>query len=183
MGARALPLRRDGAARVILACPDTPRGLRDIALVTVMREGMLRAAEAAALTWRDILPETDGTAVVSIRRSKTNPHGLRVESVTVSQLCVGRLLAWQRHAPRGPVFGLSPRSVAEVVRRAGERAGIEGLSGHSCRRGAAQDMARDGCTAPQLMARGRWQRMDSAQRYIAEVVAELGREVPPSVIV
>ena len=183
MGARALPLRRHDAVRVIAACPDSARGLRDAAMVSLMREGMLRAAEAAALVWRDVLAETDGTAVVVIARSKTNPNGIRAESVTISAVCVARLDAWRPHAPRSSVFGLSDRSIAAVLASAGRRAGIEGLSGHSCRRGAAQDMARDGAPAPEIMARGRWRRMESAQRYIAEVVAELGRDVPESVIV
>ena len=185
MGARALPLRRHGAAAVIAACGDDPLGRRDAALVTLMREAMLRGCEAAALVWRDIqtAEAADHAAVVAIRRSKTNTRGTRAEAATISAVALHRLELWQPHAPAGSVFGIAARSVAYVVAAAGRRAGIEGLSGHSCRRGAAQDLAVAGFSAAVIRARGRWASLDSAQRYIEEIGGELGRPVPEAVIV
>ena len=163
----AVPLRRDAARRVLDACPQTPAGLRDAALVSVMRVAMLRGVEAAALEWADI-DILDGKGAVTIRRSKTDRDGRRRIAVSISPSCLDRLDAWRPHAPDTTVFGLSSRSIAYVLRRAGERAGVNGLSGHSCRRGAAQDMALAGESAERLMARGRWTRMATAQRYINE---------------
>lgn len=179
----AVPLRRDDAVRVLEACPDSPAGLRDAALISLMREAMLRGIEAAALEWGDIDVLGDGWAAVMIRRSKTDPNGRHRLAVSVSPRCLGRLDAWRPHAPETAVFGLSARSIAYVIRRAGERAGVDGLSGHSCRRGAAQDMALAGESAERLMARGRWRRLATAQRYINETVPELARDVPDAVIV
>jgi len=185
MGARALPLRRLEAGLVLAACGQDRRGLRDAALITVMREGMLRAIEAAALVWRDVQQATadDHAAVIAIRRSKTNTRGTRAEAVTISTVALYRLDAWRPHAPAESVFGLSPRSVANVVAAACARAGVEGMSGHSCRRGMAQDLAAAGVSAAVIQARGRWASLDSAQRYIAEIGGELGRPVPDAVIV
>lgn len=180
MGARAVALLRDDAARVLAACPDTPAGRRDAALVTVMREAMLRGIEASALAWDDITCPNGGPTLVTIRRSKTNPFAVALD---VSDRCVARLDAWRPHAPELLVFGLSVRSIGYVIRRAGERAGVPGLSAHSCRRGAAQDMALADIPAERIMARGRWRKMTTAQRYIDETVPMLARGVPDSVLV
>ena len=51
------------------------RGDLDIALISLMRDAMLRVSEAATLTWRDIEIEADGTGRLLIRRSKTDPEG------------------------------------------------------------------------------------------------------------
>ena len=51
------------------------RGNVDIALIGIMRDALLRASEAAALTWSDIQAERDGTGRLLIRRSKTDPEG------------------------------------------------------------------------------------------------------------
>lgn len=179
----AVPLRRADAVRVLAACDDSPAGLRDAALISTMREAMLRGIEAAALEWSDIDVMATGWGAVVIRRSKTDPDGRHRLAVSVSPRCLQRLDLWRPHAPPVAMFGLSARSIAYVIRRAGERAGVEGLSGHSCRRGAAQDMALAGESAERLMARGRWKRMATAQRYINETVPELARDVPDAVIV
>ena len=51
------------------------RGNLDIALISLMRDAMLRVSEAAVLTWSDIVSEADGTGRLLIRRSKTDAEG------------------------------------------------------------------------------------------------------------
>ncbi len=51
------------------------RGNLDVALISLMRDAMLRVSEAAALTWGDIVAEVDGTGRLLIRRSKTDAEG------------------------------------------------------------------------------------------------------------
>ena len=51
------------------------RGLKDIALASLMRDGMLRRSEAASLTWGDLLEEGDGTGRLTVARSKTDQEG------------------------------------------------------------------------------------------------------------
>ena len=53
----------------------THRGRVDLALISLMRDALLRVSEAAALTWADIGAEPDGTGRLLIRRSKTDPEG------------------------------------------------------------------------------------------------------------
>ena len=51
------------------------RGSVDMALISLMRDALLRVSEAAALTWGDIVAEPNGTGRLQIRRSKTDPEG------------------------------------------------------------------------------------------------------------
>ena len=51
------------------------RGDLDIALISVMRDALLRRSEAIGLTWGDVELQDDGTSLVTIRRSKTDQTG------------------------------------------------------------------------------------------------------------
>ena len=49
------------------------RGQKDIALISLMRDGMLRRSEAAGLTWGDLVDEGDGTGRLTVARSEDRP--------------------------------------------------------------------------------------------------------------
>ena len=48
------------------------RGLVDVALASVMRDGLLRVSEAAALRWGDVELAGDGSGRIRIPESKTD---------------------------------------------------------------------------------------------------------------
>ena len=50
------------------------RGLQDIAIASVLRDGLLRVSEAAELRWGDVELHEDGAALLHVRRSKTDPE-------------------------------------------------------------------------------------------------------------
>ena len=50
------------------------RGLADSALCAALFYGGLRRSEAAALAWGDVEPEADGSGLLTVRRSKTDPE-------------------------------------------------------------------------------------------------------------
>ena len=50
------------------------RGAVDLAIIGVMAYGGLRRSEAVALTWSDVEFWPDGTARITIRRSKNQPE-------------------------------------------------------------------------------------------------------------
>ena len=52
----------------------------DLALLSVLRDGLLRRSEAAALTWGDVELRENGSALINVRRSKTDPEA---EGVTL----------------------------------------------------------------------------------------------------
>lgn len=85
---RARPLEIEELRQVVAACPDTPKGRRDRALLLVGFAGGFRRSELSGLDWG---PDGDGTAYVEfvpeglrirLKRSKTNQTG-ELEEVAI----------------------------------------------------------------------------------------------------
>ena len=143
------------------------RGLKDIALASLMRDGMLRRSETASLTWGDLVEQEDGTGRLTVARSKTDQEGegvvLFVSTVTMESLKAIR-------PPEGDdgdsLFGLSAEQIGRRISSAALAAGLgRGFTGHSARVGMAQDLARTGTELPALMTAGRWQSPTMPARY------------------
>ena len=149
--------RRGRGGRMERAETALRRGRADIAIMSLMRDALLRVSEAAAIRWEDIEEEEDGTGRLLIRRSKTDGEG-KGAVVFVSAPTM-RSLEPIRHGASGEdgVFGLRPRQISMRIKQAARAAGLgEGFSGHSPRVGMARDLARDGAELPRLMTAGRW---------------------------
>ena len=143
------------------------RSLVDIALISLMRDGMLRRSEAESLVWGDLAVESDGTGRLIVIRSKTDPEGegavLFVSAPTMEAL---RAIRQSVPVDGDSIFGLSDDQIARRVKAAAEAAGLgEGFTGHSARVGMAQDLARAGTELPALMTAGRWQSPTMPARY------------------
>ena len=151
------------------------RGNVDVALISLMRDAMLRVSEAAALTWADILPQPDGTGRLLIRRSKTDPEGEGV-IVFLSAPTMGRLAAIRNGAVAGAtVFGLHRSQMTKRIKQAAWAAGLgAGFSGHSPRVGMARDLARAGVELPRLMTAGRWRSPNMPALYTRNETAGKG---------
>ena len=145
------------------------RGRMDLALLSVLRDGLLRRSEAAALTWGDIEIRENGTALITVRRSKTDPTAEGVTLFIGQQ--AGEALQAIRPAdelldPRAKVFGLSPQQIGRRVKAAAQAASLgEAFTGHSGRVGMAQDLAKTGAELPALMNAGRWKSSTMPARY------------------
>lgn len=135
------------------------RGNVDIALVTVMRDALLRRSEAAALRWGDIEFRDDGTGRVLIRRSKGDPEG-EGKVVFLGEAAVKALKAIRAEDADqiDRVFGLrSGRAISMRIAAAAKAAGLEGhFSGHSPRVGMARDLAASGESLVAIQDSGRW---------------------------
>ena len=153
----------------------TRRGNLDIAVIRLMRDAMLRISEAAALIWRDIGTEPDGTGRLLIRRSKTDVAGEgAVAFVSVPTMESLRLIR-EGAVDTGSVFGLQPNQIAMRIKKAAEAAGLgDGFSGHSPRVGMARDLARAGIELPRLMTAGRWRSPAMPAHYIRNETAGRG---------
>ncbi len=129
--------------------------------------------------------DEDGTVSVLIRRSKADPFGFgRV--AWVSPYAMEQVRAWLAASGIGEgyvlrtVFGdkitddaIAPYSVSRRLKRLAEKAGLDaltiaGLSGHSLRVGAAQDMAEEGFDLLALMTAGGWKTAHVVARYVEE---------------
>ena len=153
------------------------RGLVDIALISVMRDALLRRSEASALVWDDIERVSDGTGRLTVRRSKTDQASegkvLYLSGTTMSDLDAVRP---DEPAPgHRSVFGLSSSQIGRRISLSCAAAGFPGAySGHSPRVGMAQDLAASGAELPALMEAGRWESPTMPARYTRSQVAERG---------
>ena len=151
------------------------RAAVDMALISLMRDALLRVSEVAALTWADIGVEPDGTGRLLIRRSKTDPEGAGA-IVFLSAPTMEQLAALRNGSDLGDrVFGLGCNQLAKRVKQAARAAGLgDGFSGHSPRVGMARDLARTGIELPSLMNAGRWRSPDMPALYIRNETAGKG---------
>ena len=153
------------------------RGLVDIALVTVMRDGLLRRSEASDLVWKEVARMEDGTGRLTVRRSKTD----QVSEGRMLYLSVTSMGDLEAIRPAGSshgqmaVFGLSSSQIGRRIARSCEVAGFAGAySGHSPRVGMAQDLAASGAELPALMEAGRWESPTMPARYTRTQAAARG---------
>ena len=153
------------------------RGQVDIALISLMRDGMLRRTEAESLTWGDLVEERDGTGRLTVARSKTDPEGEgAVLFVSASTMEALKAIRPAGASAGDSMFGLSDDQIARESygSRGSCGPGYEGYTGHSARVGMAQDLARSGTELPALMTAGRWQSPTMPARYTR--AEQAGRE-------
>ena len=156
-----------------------PRGVRDAALVGVASHALLRVLEVSRLDVEDVSRQRDGTALLKIRRSKTDQYG----EGAILHICrdaAGRLKRWIAAAgiESGPVFRpvkggsieatpLGTGAVRAAIKRRAAQAGIvRRVSGHSLRVGAAQSLAERGVSLAELQVIGRWASPAMPGRYV-----------------
>lgn len=172
--------------RTVRGRPETPqqthnRACADIVLVRIMRDGLLRISEAATARWDDLVFDSDGSATLRIRRSKSDQEGEGAE-VWLSPATASALK--QLREVQGPaaeeegariVGAVSARTVARRLAAAYAAAGLgAGYSGHSGRVGMAQDLAASGAGLPAIMTAGRWRSSAMPAHYTARQAAAHG---------
>ena len=162
-------------------------GLRDAFLTRLMSDCLLRVSEASALDVADISFVDDSLQVV-VRRSKTDQEGdgavlyagpptARLAHLWLATTGIDEGALFRRVNKAGAVDDgrLSARRMRDIVKRLAEDVGIEGrVSGHSFRVGAAQSLRAAGTDTPELMAAGRWNRIETMVRYIRTQNASTG---------
>ena len=139
----------------------------------------------------DLLEEIGGDATLLVRRSKTDGEG-RGEIVWVGWDSLRLVKAWLDRAGivDGPLFRsvgkggrigdrLHPCQVPRIFKAMARAAGlpeavVEGLSGHSTRVGAAQDMVAAGIELPAILQAGRWKSTGMVTRYGQRLLAQRG---------
>ena len=147
--------------------PLTRATLRDIALIQVMRDALLRRGEAAELVWGDVSRASDGSGRLVIRHSKTDQEG-RGAVMFLGQAAMDALTQIRPDdvSPQASVFGITGPYISIRITQLAEKAGLgKGYSGHSCRIGMAQDLAAEGYSLTQLMTAGRWANPAMPARY------------------
>ena len=129
------------------------RGDKLIALIGMMRDGLLKSSEAAAVKWEDLTQIADGSGRLPIPFSKTG----RTDIVYISPSTMAVLDRIKPTVARGSIFELSAGSVSRRITVAARAAGLgEGYTGRSCRVGMITDLVATEVYLPDLHRDGRW---------------------------
>ena len=151
------------------------RGAVDIAIVSVMRDALLRRGEAANMRWADVKFRRDGSSRVIIRRSKTS-NTPAVLYVGVRATAALKCIRPKKPAPRARVFGVRRgRTISVRIAAVCREAGLgEGFSGHFPRVGMTQDLTANGAGLVAIMNAGRWKSERMPAHYARGEAAGLG---------
>ena len=132
------------------APPDT------LAMISVMRDALLRPAEAANVQWTHIeFDLTDGSGTLLIPYSKTDQAGQQ----HVAYLTPNSVTRLRQHIPttRERPFPWHPDTISRQISRVCSQTGLgDGYSGHSARIGMLLDLIRRGATHAEAQREGRW---------------------------
>jgi integrase/recombinase XerD len=176
-------LTADILNRIVGVLPNTLGGLRDAALISVGYDTLCRSCELAAMTVDHLQMSANEDWSMLIARSKSDQAG-DGRIAWLSPNTVTRLRRWMDAATitEGPLFralhlrrvsetGFVTSSIRRLTKRAAQAAGIDGsvrngLSGHSMRVGAAQDMLVGGFEALAIMHAGGWKTSAVLLRYV-----------------
>ena len=169
--------------KLLEACPNDLIGLRDAALLRLAYDSMRRRSELVSMRVEDLHPIDDGSVSILLRFSKTDQEGLgkRIYLTEETHQAVRKWLraagidsghilrGISRHGSVGP--GLNAGSVGRVYKKLAKRAGlgeeiVSGISGHSARVGAAQDLVANGHDVISIMHKGGWSSAEIVARYI-----------------
>ena len=175
--------------KMLLATDDSIRGIRDRALLLVAYDTLCRRSELISLQVKDVkINIKNGIEILSIllRKSKTDQDSMG-RWLYLSQRAHLALMEWMKELPKEQeiIFcglnrsldishqigaGQINRIYKKIARNAGlSELEIEGISGHSMRVGAAQDLLNSGASMPIIMQRGRWSKTDTVMRYVENV--------------
>lgn len=179
--AQATALTRPLIDRMLTAAGAMLKDTRNRALLAVAYDTLCRRSELVALRVGDLEPSAAGDATILVARGKTDQEGegavryLAPDTtdhvrawIAVGGIKDGRLF---RSVGRNGQVGCSLEAgeVARLFKAMALAAGLSvedvaGISGHSSRVGAAQDMVRHGVDLPAVMQAGGWRSAGMVER-------------------
>lgn len=174
-------LRREAAGRVLAACDtSSARGVRDLALLCVMLDSGVRAAEVCRLRVADLDLESGAFRVVV--KGGDEAQGI-VSAPTVQY--VSRWLSVREQAARPgvqtlfvglggkkPGTPLTTGGLRAIFRQIGKRAGLAAFSPHDLRRSMAVQMHLLGAPSRMVQLAGRWEDIRQMERYTEDLAPE-----------
>ena len=185
------PLRLDAVQRILRVKRQDLRTVRDKAIIAVLYCGMLRRSELIGLNVEDVTwDESDGSATITIRKSKTDQGGIG-RAGYLAPFAVNALRKWLRLSgiSNGPIFrrvvagtvtadrAILGKEVARIIKKMLVRAGVAprvaaAYSGHSARIGGAHDLVIGGHDLAAIMLAGGWTSPTMPARYTREIRAK-----------
>ena len=187
---QALGVKTDLLDTLIAACTDDLIGLRDEVLLRVGFDTLCRRSELVRLRADDLTLNARGNFSILVRRAKNDQtgQGRTAPLSTKTTECLRRWLD-QTSIESGPLFRpvydhrviqrfLDPVVVSRVLKKLARRSAAAedtrtGVSGHSLRVGAAQQLTINGNGILQIMRAGGWRSVAVVARYIENVDLDL----------
>ncbi|QWD87336.1 tyrosine-type recombinase/integrase [Polynucleobacter paludilacus] len=172
--------------KLLLATDDSIRGIRDRTLLLVAYDTLCRRSELVSLQVKDVkfnIKNGIETSSILLRKSKTDQDSTG-KWLHLSQRAHLALVEWVKELPEGQEMlfcglnraldfsaNIGAGQINRIYKRIARKAGlseleIKGISGHSMRVGAAQDLLNSGASMPIIMQRGRWSKTDTVMRYV-----------------
>jgi site-specific recombinase XerD len=183
-------INSDTLEKMLLATDDSIRGIRDRALLLIAYDTICRRSELVSLRVKDVkinIKNGIETSSILLRKSKTDQDSTG-KWLHLSQRAHQASVEWMKELPEGQEYlmvgidrggrisrsSLNSGQVNRIYKRIARNAGldelvIEGISGHSMRVGAAQDLLNSGASMLIIMQRGRWSKTDTVMRYVEHV--------------
>ncbi|RYE70771.1 MAG: hypothetical protein EOO81_07355 [Oxalobacteraceae bacterium] len=176
--------------RLVAVCGEDLIALRDEVLLRVGFDTLCRRSELVALRAEDLTENTRGNLSILVRRAKNDQtgQGRTAPLSTRTTECVRQWLE-RTGVDSGPllrpVYGehtvcryLEPVIVSRVLKKLTARSEMpretsNGVSGHSLRIGAAQQLTINGNGILQIMRAGGWRSVAVVARYIENVDLDL----------
>lgn len=148
---------------------------RNRAIILLTHLAGMRIGEVAALRIADVLA-SDGTVRKEVTLSAMQTKGNRSRTVLLNQRMQAELAAYLQTGrvrdQKQPLFatqrsaGFTANSLTQVVNGIYKKAGLDGCSSHSGRRGFLTNLAEKGVSVRVMMALAGHQNMSTTQRYI-----------------
>jgi integrase len=159
------------------------------ALISVAFDTMMRCSELVRVELEHIKFDPDGSGTLHLAYSKTDQSGKGADRY-LSEQSIELIKTWCRRAniqegllfrsvnSRGEVLsGMHKDRVARIFKRLSERSGAKnyaGISAHSTRVGAAQELLVHGSDLPEMMQAGGWKSPMMPARYSQRLKAKQG---------
>jgi integrase len=171
---QAPPLCRAEILKCVSKLGNSRIEVRDKAVLLVAADSWCRSSELAELRMHHMEVQSDGSAILSITRSKTDRFA-KGGYAYLSVEAVEAVSDWQRLSQLRPVdpmfttsYGNGCRkpllsvTFTQIIRRV---TGRRDVSSHSTRVGGVHDAMRIGCDMASIMVSGRWQSAEMPARY------------------
>lgn len=187
ISSQANSINADKLEKMLLATEDSIRGIRDRALLLIGYDTLCRRSELVSLQTKDVkinIKNGIETSFILLRKSKTDQESTG-KWLHLTQRTHTALMEWMKELPEGQEYlmvgidrggtislsSLGSGQVNRIYKRIARKAGldeliIKGISGHSMRVGAAQDLLSSGASMPIIMQKGRWSKTDTVMRYL-----------------
>ena len=146
------------------------RGLVDIALISTMRDAMLRSEGARRIVNSDIIESEDGSGILKIHDDHWQDAYLSADTMIALSAILCGLSGDER------VFALPKTTLYSRIRKATKYAGLSsaGYNSDSPRLGMAEDLIVKGFGLPAVMAAGRWSSPNFLMRSFKKELAKRG---------